>query len=147
MKPSLNLKMSSSHVPAQFAKSRHLATQPQRKLHFSASKKNQLQDLQSESKVSRKISSEGLNLNEDENNTKFGDISAIEIKENENSRDESWTEVDRMLGSPVHKRDLNNFLKVSLKYGVKVPKTLMTSPVRQFKKSLLTIHPSIKSIS
>lgn len=63
-------------------------------------------------------------------NPRFGDISSI-LVDCESPADKSLCEVNEMLESPMHKRDLSSFVQASIKYGVRVPKSI-TAPPKKF---------------
>ncbi|OMJ70026.1 hypothetical protein SteCoe_32089 [Stentor coeruleus] len=74
-------------------------------------------------------------------NPRFGDISSILI-DRESPVNMSLCEVNAMLGSPMHKRDLSSFVQVSIKYGVRVPKSIAAPP-----KKFVRHYSENKSIS
>lgn len=141
MRPGKYFGKTSSELPLTLTKSSYLATYTQRRLHTSTQPRPSVTHLKSEISTATELAMNCLEKCQKKNELKFGDISSITIKETDHSDTESVFEFDKLLASPVQKRDLNKFARTKLKYSVKVTKTVISSPKKTI-KSVCQSKPS-----
>ena len=84
--------------------------------------KSETFELKKEIASATKIALKCLEIKQASKIPEFGDISTIVIENNQDFSDDSFCDIETMMKSPVQKRDLNSFSKVSLKYGIKFSK-------------------------
>lgn len=122
------LKKSSSVASASVLKTGKLINYPQKQLNVNKKRENRPTTLiQEEIKIAKNLS-ESLKITQSVKKIEFCDISSIMSGDQESSED-SLNEIRMMMEKPIQKRNLEGLVSTGLKYGVKVVRSLATSPV------------------